>query len=149
MNIDKITGCLILNVYEFTADEIGKFRHFNKHNGMLYMESIMPEFVIRKEGVDIDYTDYYLQFIDRGTEKYKLFDVIGTDSITEEEINTHGFCETFNKTGLKNLLLDVEGMTYEQYKRIIPVSTIIKTRITVECVDEYECELFVDCLEIL
>lgn len=116
---------LILRVYKFTGNEIGKFKDPQKryHNDL-------PEYCVRKDTGKIDRTEHYLQFVDRGKDVYYLIDYIKASPLLEEEINNVGFEGIFGSENFKNLIKHATIITYDKYYKMIPEETIFVIELT-------------------
>jgi len=84
---------LALQIYEVTGNEIGE--HFKRDKRNLPTYSLNP-----KNGKIIE-SEYWLQFIEEGEEKYIVFEYYTCDALLQEEINGAGLEELLKNTDLR------------------------------------------------
>lgn len=112
--------CLvIINLYKITGDEIGELKR--KQNVSKFAYKFLPEYCLRSDNGKIDYTEYYLQFIDSGEEEYFLFNVDYIEQPLAEEVSAVGINNVldFDFSFLKKCA----AMSYEDMNNTLPKST--------------------------
>lgn len=118
---------LLLNVYKFKGKDIGDLRKKNPTDR--FLETILPRYVIRIDrdagAGNIDYSYGYLQFVDGGDEEFWMFDIQGSDSILDEEINQGGLEDLLKEYDLRKIFEKVSYTDYDSYRRSIPTTTTL------------------------
>ena len=120
----KMKTIMLINLFKFTGDDIGKLREKNK--SYKHLEKLLPEYCLNREtGKIVPYeAGGYLQFVFEGEIKYWLFDIVGMDTLLAEEISNAGIEEVITKD-LRPLFEHIGGYKGEDYFRVIPISVPI------------------------
>jgi hypothetical protein len=103
-------------LYEFTGDEIGKIKNKNNNVENYYLKKL-PKYTLNTNGNIIE-AEYYLQFIEEGTNRYYLFDIDIVDRQLQEDINCSGIDEIL-KFDYRNIFENLFSYTYEDFGRIL------------------------------
>jgi len=117
-NSRRIRTLIDLVVYEATASEIGALKRKVDH-ARHFRENVLPEFCVRDDNNNVTRSDYYLQWIENGEDKYFLFDAVTTDMLLSEEISFGGFDGLVKDIDFRKVLLDFRKEKLdEKYRRL-------------------------------
>jgi hypothetical protein len=108
----RFSTLLNVQLYELTAKEIGKLRIDQYKNNRFY-ETRLPKYCIHSENGTVRDSDYYLQFVETGDEKFILFNANTVDEVLQEEISAIGLEEIFKDIDLRPYIKELHIQTYK------------------------------------
>ncbi len=108
--------CIMMIIpYKFSSDDIGNLKKMNNDNPKIF-NRFLPEYTINEKGIIVE-TDYYLQYIDEGSEEFILFDIHSLDPMIENEID---YGNAWSELDFRPVFDRLELASYECYQRTIP-----------------------------
>lgn len=124
--MDAVKCLLNVIVYEFTGDEIGKLKekYINKNR---FYEEVLPPYCLNSGG-SIERSADWFQWIDRGEDKYILFDAQTTDRLLADEISNGGLEQIFDDIKLKSIFESFQKCGFEDFNR----STLLSQYLVIE-----------------